>query len=240
MTSRTGTEDSREANPGDIEIEEGIGPVVETVWETPGADTRGSHWQDEEEEVTFETDPCAQGASDPHAQDTSQVQDDNPLCVPQVAGAKTTGPETTEDSDDDDEQGSLSWKQKEILVLTHVLQEVSGIKLAGQVMHWLKKESITSVADLLIVGPDGLPATGWNLEEVEQRALGFLHLWWGGNAASDRGGDLDLFMNLTRDEFRRCVVQAHMESARSQIKEGTAAMSVTQESPAVATVDAPA
>ena len=96
--SRTGAKDSREADPGDIEIEEGIGPVVETAWETPGADARGSHWHDEEEEdVTFEADPCAQ--------ETSQGQDDNPPCIPQAAGAKMTGPATTEDSDED-EQGS--------------------------------------------------------------------------------------------------------------------------------------
>ena len=73
MTSRTGAKDSRKVNPSDIEIEEGMRPIVETAWETPGADTRGSHWQDEEEEVTFETDPHAQGASDPYAQDTSQA-----------------------------------------------------------------------------------------------------------------------------------------------------------------------
>ena len=99
---------------------------------------------------------------------------------------------------------------------------------------------ITSVTDLLIMGPDGLPATGWNLKEVEQRALGFLCHWWGGNAASDKGGDLDLFSNLTRDDFRSHVIKAHMESARSQIKEGIVAMTATHESPAVATVGAPA
>ena len=67
MMSRTGTEDSREADPSDIEIEEGIGLVVEAVMDTPGGETRGSQWcDDEEEEATFE--------ADPEVQDTSQGQ----------------------------------------------------------------------------------------------------------------------------------------------------------------------
>ena len=233
MTSWTGTEDSREADPSDVEIEEGIGPVVETAWETPGADTRGSHWHDEEEEeVTFEADPCAQ--------DASRGQDDDPPCILQAAGTKTTGLETTEGSDDDEQGSPLGWEKTEIVVLTHVPQEASGIKISGQVLHWLKKESITSIANLLLVGPDGLAATGWNLKEVERRALGFLCLWWGDNTANDMEGDLDPFMRLARAEFRHCIVQTQMESSRSQIKEGSAVMSATQESPGVATVGVPA
>ena len=173
MTSRTGTEDSREADPGDVEIEEAIGPIVETAWETPGADTRGSQWHDEEEEeVTFETEP--------HAQDASQGQDDagRQPCIPQAAGAKTTGLEATEDGDEDEQGSPQGWEKDEIVVLTHALQEASGIKISGQVLNWLKKESITSIANLLLVGPGGLAATGWPLKEVERRALGFLCLWW--------------------------------------------------------------
>ena len=60
MTSRTGAKGSREADPSDVEIEEGIGPVVETVADTPGGETRGSQWHEEEEAETCKADPCVQ------------------------------------------------------------------------------------------------------------------------------------------------------------------------------------
>ena len=98
--SWTGAKGSREADPSDIEIEEGIGPVVEMAVDMPGGETRGSQWRDdEEEEVTFEADPCGQDAS--QGQEETERQ---PHFAP-AAGEKTTGPETT-DCSDDDEQSS--------------------------------------------------------------------------------------------------------------------------------------
>ena len=61
MMSRTGAKGGREADPSDIEIEEGIGPVVETASDAAVGKAGGSQWCDEEEEaVTHETDPHAQ------------------------------------------------------------------------------------------------------------------------------------------------------------------------------------
>ena len=162
MTSRTGAEDGREADPSDVEIEEAIGPVVETAWEMPGADTRGSQWHnEEEEEVTFETDPCAQ--------DTSQGKEETGRQphVPQVAGAKMTGLEATDGSGEDEQGSRQGWEKAEIVVLARAPQGALGVKISGQVLNWLKKESITSIANLLLVGPGRMAATGWPLEEVE-------------------------------------------------------------------------
>ena len=83
----------------------------------------------------------------------------------------------------------------------HVLQEALGIEIADQVLDWLKKESVTSVTNSLLVGSEGLAATGWPLKEVEKRAFEFLCLWWGTDTANNSVGDLDSFVRLTRDEF---------------------------------------
>ena len=110
----------------------------------------------------------------------------------------------------------------------HILHEVSGIETADRVVNWLKKESVTSITDLLLMGSGGLEATGWPLEEVERRAFECLCLWWGTNTASGNAQDLNLFMELTRDEFQRFVVQTQLDSARKKIKEGSAATSTPQ------------
>ena len=94
-------------------------------------------------------------------QDMSQGQEEagrQPHCVP-AAAAKTAGPEATDDSDDDEQSSRAGWEKAEIMVLTHALQEALGIKTVDQVLNWLKKESVTSIADLLLMGNEGLEAT---------------------------------------------------------------------------------
>ena len=57
-----------------------------------------------------------------------------------VSAAKTTGPEMTGDSDDDEPSSRAGWKKNELTVLMHVLQEVSGIEIADQVSVNSEKE----------------------------------------------------------------------------------------------------
>ena len=75
-------------------------------------------------------------------------------------------------SQNDDEWCSRD-KQKwhKQTVLTHGLEDVSGIEIGGNIKSWLQKESITSVADLMLMMEDDPVATGWDLTLHEWHAF---------------------------------------------------------------------
>ena len=136
---------------------------------------------------------------------------------------------------DSGEMSSREGRMKcELQVLVHVMQEVSRIEIAEPVEHWLKKESIQSVTDLLMMTEDDMAAAGWLLTLREKRAFEHLFLWWGDHGASDETEDLKTFMDLTRDEFRHCIVQTQLDDTRKKIKAGALATSVL---PGITTVD---
>ena len=159
----TGAQDGREVNPNDVESEEGLEPVVEMASDTAVGDTHDGQWSEEEEAAT-----CA-AAWDAARRPQSQGQGEmgRQTHTAPVLALKTTGLEATGDGDDDEPSSQVGWKKHELTVLMHALQEVLGVKITDQVVDWLKKESVTSVTCLLLMGSGGLEATGWPLKEVE-------------------------------------------------------------------------
>ena len=82
---------------------------------------------------------------------------------------------------------------------------------------------------------EDMAAAGWPLTLCEKRAFECLVLWWGDHGTFDETEDLKLFVDLTRDEFWRCVVQTQLDEACKKIKAGA-----TSVSPSITTIDMPA
>ena len=57
------------------------------------------------------------------------------------------------------------------MVLMHVLQEALGIEIVDQVLDWLKKESVTSIADSLPMGSNWMATQGNRAARIRTPSL---------------------------------------------------------------------